>query len=213
MLVTDDRLVAGRDLVALARAAEAGGVTAVQLRLKSMPAREQVALARALVAALRVPVLVNDRPDIALAAGAAGVHLGPDDLPVALARAIAPPGFVIGASVGSDAEAAAAVEADYWGIGPWRVTTTKADAGTGLGADGFARLTRLAQLAGGKPCLAIGAVRPDDVPLVHRAGGAGVGVVSGILGNSGSSEAVVHEVAIREAASRYAEAWSRVPHA
>jgi thiamine-phosphate pyrophosphorylase len=220
MLVTDDRLVAGRDLVALARAAEAGGVTSVQLRLKAAPAREQVALARALVAALRVPVLVNDRPDIALAAGAAGVHLGPDDLPVALARAIAPPGFVIGASVGSDAEAATAVEADYWGIGPWRVTTTKADAGTGLGAEGFARLARLAQSAGGKPCLAIGAVRPDDVPVVHRAGGTGVAVASGILGNSDISEvaiseaaifeAAIPEAAIREAASRYAEAWARV---
>jgi thiamine-phosphate pyrophosphorylase len=208
MLVTDDRLVAGRDLVALARAAEAGGVTAVQLRLKAAPAREQVALARVLVAELRVPVLVNDRPDIALAAGAAGVHLGVDDLPVALARAIAPPGFVIGASVGSEAEAAAAVDADYWGIGPWRVTTTKADAGTGLGADGFARLARLAR---GTPCLAIGAVRPDDVPLVHGAGGAGVGVVSGILGNSDGSVAG-REVAIREAASRYAEAWTRLPH-
>jgi thiamine-phosphate pyrophosphorylase len=215
MLVTDDRLVAGRDLVALARAAEAGGVTSVQLRLKAASAREQVALARALVAALRVPVLLNDRLDIALAAGAAGVHLGADDMPVALARAIAPPGFVIGASVGSDAEAAAAVEADYWGIGPWRGTATKADAGAGLGADGFARL---AQLAGGKPCLAIGAVRPDDVPLVHRAGGAGVAVVSGILGNAKISEAAtpeaaLPEAAIREAASRYAEAWERVPHA
>ena len=210
MLVTDDRLVAGRDLVALARAAEAGGVTSVQLRLKAAPAREQVALARALVAALRVPVLLNDRPDIALAAGAAGVHLGPDDLPVALARAVAPPGFVIGASVGSDAEAAAAVEADYWGIGPWRVTATKADAGAGLGADGFARL---AQLASGRPCLAIGALRPDDVLLVHRAGGAGVAVVSGILGNAEVSEGAMPESAIREAASRYAEAWERVQHA
>jgi thiamine-phosphate pyrophosphorylase len=209
MLVTDDRLVAGHDLVALARAAESGGVTSVQLRLKDATARDQVALARALVAALRVPVLVNDRPDIALAAGAAGVHLGPDDLPVALARAIAPPVFVIGASVGSDAEAAAAVEADYWGIGPWRVTTTKADAGTGLGAGGFARLARSSR---GKPCLAIGAVRPEDVPLVHRAGGAGVGVVSGILRSSGNSEGATSEVAIREAASRYAEAWTRVLH-
>ncbi len=193
MLVTDDRLVAGHDLVALARAAEAGGVTSVQLRLKAAPAREQVALARALVTVLRVPVLVNDRPDIALAAGAA-----------------APPGFVIGASVGSDAEAAAAVEADYWGIGPWRVTATKADAGAGLGADGFARL---AQLAGGKPCLAIGAIRPDDVPLVHRAGGGGVAVVSGILGNANIREAATPEAAVRQAASRYAEAWERVPHA
>jgi len=207
MLVTDDRLVAGHDLVALARAAEAGGVTSVQLRLKAAPAREQVAAARALVAALRVPVLVNDRPDIALAAGAAGVHLGPDDLSVALARAIAPTGFVIGASVGSDAEAAAAGEADYWGIGPWRVTTTKANAGTGLGADGFARL---AHLAGGKPCLAIGAIRPDDVHLVHQAGGTGVGVVSGILGNSEISEDAIREAAIREAAARYTAAWARV---
>ena len=207
MLVTDDRLVAGHDLVALARAAEAGGATSVQLRLKAAPAGQQVALARSLVAALRVPVLVNDRPDIALAAGASGVHLGPDDLPVALARAIAPPGFVIGASVGSDAEAAAAGEADYWGIGPWRVTTTKADAGTGLGADGF---TRLARMAGGKPCLAIGAIRPDDVPIVHRAGGAGVGVVSGILGNSDSSEGASREAAVREAAARYTAAWPGV---
>ena len=199
MLVTDDRLVAGYDLVALARAAEAGGVTSVQLRLKAAAAREQVALARALVAELRVPVLVNDRPDIALAAGAAGVHLGVDDLPVALARAIAPPGFVIGASVGSEAEAAAAGDADYWGIGPWRVTTTKADAGMGLGADGFARLARLAR---GTPCLAIGAVGPDDVPLVPRAGGAGVGVASGILNGPGVSEADV-----RQSAARYADAW------
>lgn len=178
MLVTDDRLLAGRDLIALARAAESGGATSVQLRLKEATAREQVLLARALVAALRIPVLVNDRPDIAFAAGAAGVHLGPDDLPVHLARAIAPPGFVVGASVGSDAEAAAAAGADYWGIGPWRVTTTKADAGAGLGADGFARLVRL---SAGRPCIAIGGVRPDDVPAVRSAGGAGVAVVSGIL--------------------------------
>jgi thiamine-phosphate pyrophosphorylase len=181
MLVTDDRLVAGRDLLALARAAESGGATSVQLRLKEATAREQVAQARALVAALRIPVMVNDRPDIALAAGAAGVHLGPDDLPVRLARAIAPPGFIVGASVGSAAEAAAAAEADYWGIGPWRLTTTKADAGAGLGPDGFAHLVRL---SAGRPCLAIGGVRPDDVAAVRAAGGAGVAVVSGILASS-----------------------------
>jgi Thiamine monophosphate synthase len=133
MLVTDDGLIGGRDVVALARAAEAGGATAVQLRLKRAPLREQVGLTRALVEALTVPVLVNDRPDVAMAAGAAGVHLGPDDLPVGLTRVIAPPGFVVGASVGSMEEAAAAHAADYWGIGPWRVTTTKADAGEGLG--------------------------------------------------------------------------------
>jgi thiamine-phosphate pyrophosphorylase len=179
MLVTDDRLVEGRDLVALALAAERGGASSVQLRLKRASPREQVERGRALVTALRIPVLVNDRPDIALAAGAAGVHLGPDDLPVALARRVAPPGFIIGASVGSLDEAGAAVEADYWGIGPWRATATKGDAGQALGAEGFRRLMAL---SGGKPCLAIGGVRPEDVPEVLAAGGSGVAVISGILG-------------------------------
>jgi thiamine-phosphate pyrophosphorylase len=195
MLVTDDRLVAGRDLVALARAAERGGVTSVQLRLKRASARELAAAARALVGALRVPVLVNDRPDVARAAGAAGVHLGPDDLPVPLARKVVPPGFILGASAGSPDEAAAGAAADYWGVGPWRATETKADAGEALGADGFRRMV---QLAGGKPCIAIGGVRPEDVSAVLAAGGAGVGVVSGILG----------EEDVEAAARRYAETLS-----
>jgi thiamine-phosphate diphosphorylase len=179
MLVTDDALVAGRDLVELARAAERGGITSLQLRLKHAPAREQVALARTLVAALSVPVLVNDRPDVALAAGAAGVHLGPGDLPASLTRRIAPASFVIGVSVGSPDEALTADAADYWGVGPWRATGTKADAGDALGADGFSAIVRL---AAGRPCVAIGGLLPADVPLVQAAGGAGVAVVSGILG-------------------------------
>ena len=179
MLVTDDRLVEGRDLVALCLAAERGGATAVQLRLKSASPRELVALARRLIAVLTVPLLLNDRPDVALAAGAAGVHLGPDDLPVPLVRKLAPPEFLIGASVGSEGEAGPAAGASYWGIGPWRETATKNDAGAGLGADGFARLVRL---AGGRPCVAIGSITPSDVPLVRSVGGAGVAVASGILG-------------------------------
>jgi thiamine-phosphate pyrophosphorylase len=179
MLVTDDRLVRGRDLVSLAQAAERGGATSVQLRLKQATARELTQLVRGLVQALRIPVLVNDRPDVAIAAGAAGAHLGPDDMPIGLARRIVPPGFVVGASVGSDTEAAMAAAADYWGIGPWRATPTKEDAGTGLGAEGFSRLLRL---AGGKPTLAIGGVTPEDVPVILQTGGKGVAVVSGILG-------------------------------
>jgi len=179
MLVTDDRMVRGRDLVSLAQAAERGGATSVQLRLKQATARELAHLVRQLVQVLRIPVLVNDRPDVAIAAGAAGAHLGPDDMPIDLARRIAPPGFVVGASVGNETEAALAGGADYWGVGPWRATPTKEDAGTGLGADGFSRLL---QLAGGKPVLAIGGVTPEDVPLILQAGGLGVAVVSGILG-------------------------------
>jgi thiamine-phosphate pyrophosphorylase len=179
VLVTDDRLVRGRDLISLVGAAERGGVTSVQLRLKQATGRELVTLLRAIIRVVRIPVLVNDRPDVALAGGAAGVHLGPDDLPVDLARKIAPPGFIIGASVGSPDEAARAGAADYWGIGPWRETGTKRDAGEGLGPDGFERLIGL---AGGRPCIAIGGVRPEDVPHVVAAGGVGVAVVSGILG-------------------------------
>jgi thiamine-phosphate pyrophosphorylase len=179
MLVTDDALVAGRDLVALAQAAVRGGVTAVQLRLKHASGRVLVEAARALVAAVPVPLLVNDRLDVALAAGAAGVHLGPDDLPVVLARRVVPPGFVVGASVGSADEALVARPADYWGVGPWRASGTKLAAGEALGAGGFRRIVAL---AGRIPCIAIGGVRPEDASAVRAAGGVGVAVVSGILG-------------------------------
>lgn len=179
MLVTDDRLLAGRDPVEMCLDAERGGVTCVQLRLKEASARELAATARALLAKLTVPLLVNDRADVAIAVGAAGVHLGPDDLPVPMVRRIAPRGFVIGASVGTSAEVERGRGADYWGIGPWRATTTKADAGSALGAEGFEALVRRAE---GRPCVAIGGVVPADLPHVAHAGGVGVAVVAGILG-------------------------------
>lgn len=179
MLVTDDRLVRGRDLLELALSAQRGGITSLQVRLKEKTPRELVELVRLLVDQLEVPVLVNDLPDVAIAAGAAGAHLGPDDMPVELVRRMAPPGFIVGASVGSAEEAPAGASADYWGVGPWRSTATKGDAGQALGNDGFRQIV---SLAAGRPCVAIGAVQPEDVPAVRAAGGAGVAVVSGILG-------------------------------
>ena len=110
--------------------------------------------------------------------GAAGVHLGPGDLPPKLARRVLGADAIIGVSVGSDGEALAAGDADYWGIGPWAATVTKGDAGAALGSDGF---RRLAEASDAKPCIAIGGVRPGDVPAVLAAGGAGVAIVSGIL--------------------------------
>jgi thiamine-phosphate pyrophosphorylase len=178
LLVTDDRLVAGRDLVALCQAAVQGGVTSVQLRLKTVRDRELVTLARALVSALPVPVFLNDRVDVALAAGAAGVHLGSDDLAPALARRVVPPGFWVGASVGVEAEIARGAAADYWGVGPLHGTATKGDAGAALGFDGAAALRAR---AGGRPCVLIGGVQPEDVAPAHAAGFAGVAVVSGVL--------------------------------
>jgi thiamine-phosphate pyrophosphorylase len=106
------------------------------------------------------------------------VHLGIDDVPLNVARRAAPEGFVIGASVGSVDEIENGLGADYWGIGPWRETGTKADAGPSLGAVGFAGL---AARSGDIPCVAIGGVRPEDVPEIIRAGGVGVAVASGIL--------------------------------
>ena len=81
------------DLIARAAAAAHGGATCIQLRLKDVPARDLVGVARELVRAVGVPVIVNDRADVAIAAGAAGVHLGPDDVPPAAIRKIAPDGF------------------------------------------------------------------------------------------------------------------------
>lgn len=180
MLVTDDDLLAGRDPLAVVRSAVAGGVTAVQLRLKSATPRQLCRLARRMVDALTVPVLVNDRLDVALAAGAAGVHLGPDDVPVAVARRLAPPGFLIGASVGTPDEVASGAGADYWGVGPWRATATKQDAGMALGPAGVRAIVSLSEAPA---CVVIGGVQPGDVPELRALGAAGVAVVSGILGD------------------------------
>ncbi|HET9065609.1 MAG TPA: thiamine phosphate synthase [Gemmatimonadales bacterium] len=179
LLVTDDRLVDLRTLVEVCQAAVRGGVTAVQLRLKSVPDAELVEATRRLVAALPVPVLVNDRLDVALAAGAAGVHLGADDLPPERVRRIVPTAFIIGASVGDAGEAARGRMADYWGIGPLHGSSTKADAGTALGITGARALL---ELGGGRPAVLIGGVQPLDVAPARAAGFAGVAVASGILG-------------------------------
>lgn len=179
LFVTDDTLLQRIDPVATCLAAVAGGATAVQLRLKRSDDRQFVALARALASALTVPLFVNDRLDIALVAGAAGVHLGADDLAPAVGRRIAPPGFVIGASVGTPEEVGRGMSADYWGIGPLRGTATKHDAGAALGWDGARPLLAC---AGSRPCVIIGGVRPEDVHVAHREGYAGVAVVSGMLG-------------------------------
>lgn len=185
LLVTDDALLAGRDPILLCRAAVQGGVTAVQLRLKQASDRVVLDLAVELIRELDVPIFINDRLDIALAVGAAGVHLGPDDLSPALARRIAPADFVIGASVGGDGELARGAAADYWGIGPLHGTITKRDAGAPLGLGGAGGI--LAR-AGGRPCVVIGGVVPEDVAAARAAGFAGVAVVRGILG-SGDVEA------------------------
>src|SRR5690349_19050091 len=146
MVITDASLLKGRDPVEACRrvVAEGAGATIIQVRLKDAPPRELLALSHALVGALAIPVIVNDRVDVALAAGAAGAHLGQEDLPLDRVRPSLPPApaFLLGISVGTPAEAdrVRAWPADYWSVGPCFATGNKPDAGSPLGAEGFARL-------------------------------------------------------------------------
>jgi thiamine-phosphate pyrophosphorylase len=168
-----------------ARAAELGGATMIQLRLKRVDARGLSEAARALLAAVTVPVIVNDRADVAMAVGAAGVHVGADDLPVAAVRRIAPPGFIVGASLGSETEVANARDADYAGIGPVYTTPTKPDAGDAIGVSGFARLRALVNI----PCVGIGGITADNARAVMHGGAAGVAVIGSVFGADDSEAA------------------------
>jgi thiamine-phosphate pyrophosphorylase len=170
--ITDDLHDGVAGLVARAAAAARGGATMVQLRLKDVDARTLVEVGRALVTGLAVPVVVNDRVDVALACGAAGAHVGASDLPVAAARRIVPAGFVLGASISGDADVDNARDADYVGIGPVFPTTSKRDAGDAIGVEEFAR-----------PAVAIGGVSPDTVRPVFAAGAAGVAVIKAVFGS------------------------------
>src|SRR5256885_10694596 len=148
MVLTDAALLKGRDALAECRQAARGGATMIQVRLKDAPPRDVAALTRSLVGALAIPVIVNDRVDVALAAGAAGAHLGQDDLPLDRIRPHLPPPptFLLGISVGTSAEAerVRGWRADFWSVGPGVATGNKPDAGPPLGAGGVARLARVA---------------------------------------------------------------------
>lgn len=182
MVITDRDLLRGRDAVTVARAAVQGGATMLQVRWKDGSAAAVAELTRALVAAVRVPVLVNDRVDVALAAGAAGAHLGHDDVPLASVRPVVPRDFLLGISVGNPAEAERARQAaaDYWSVGPCFATGTKADAGTPLGPEGFARLAVLAPA--GVPVIGIGGVTAAGAAALAAAGAAGVAVIAAVWG-------------------------------
>lgn len=167
-------------LIARASAAARGGASCIQLRLKDVSARDLVGVAKELVRAVGVPVIVNDRADVAIAAGAAGVHLGADDVPPSVIRRIAPAEFIIGVSVGNDAEVANAGGADYVGIGPFFATGSKRDAGEPIGPEGFSRLAA----ATGLPAVAVGGVTAENAAIAMGAGAAGVAVIGGVFGSS-----------------------------
>ncbi len=182
----DGRPVHGRRMIETVRCAVRGGVTTVQLRDKHASGRELVALARALLQTAEgtaVTVLVNDRVDVALAAGAHGVHLGQSDVDVVSARRIAGPGFTIGLSVSraddvAEAGRLPAGTVDYLGVGPVFATGTKPDAAPALGLAGVAGLRAATSL----PCVAIGGITERNAPAVRATGVDGLAVVSAICG-------------------------------
>jgi thiamine-phosphate pyrophosphorylase len=175
--ITDDIRDGVDGLVRRAAAAVRGGATMIQLRLKEVDPRDLLTVARALVTSLPVPVIVNDRADVALAASAAGVHVGIDDIPASALRRVVPPGFIIGASVSTDAEVSASVGADFVGIGPIFPTVSKSDACDAIGATEFTRLAMRAAL----PAVAIGGIDASNVRQALDAGANGVAVIRAIF--------------------------------
>jgi thiamine-phosphate pyrophosphorylase len=181
-LVTDRRLARGRPLTEIVEAAVRGGATMVQLREKTATTREFLEQARALktlLAPLGIPLVINDRLDIAIAVGADGVHVGQTDLPVEEVRRIAGPGMIIGLSITNARQILRpdAAAADYLGIGPLYQQQTKDDASIPLGVEGFRRLRAQTQ----KPVMAIGGLKPDNSAAVLAAGADGFAVVSAIV--------------------------------
>ncbi|GAB5376095.1 MAG: thiamine phosphate synthase [Acuticoccus sp.] len=171
------------DAAAVAAAAVAGGVSLIQWRDKSGATADQVAAVRALVAASAVPVLVNDRADVALAAGAAGVHVGHGDLTPAEARAIVGPDAIVGLTIHSLEEAAAADGApiDYASVGGVFETTSKVNSHPPIGLDGFAGVAaRLRRVRPGLPVVAIAGITTERAAALAAAGADGVAVMSAI---------------------------------
>lgn len=180
-LVTDDGCLQGRALIDCVREALEGGVTLVQYRAKTASSAEMYAEAlqlKALCNSFKVPLIINDRLDIAMAVGAAGVHLGQDDLPCAAARKLLGEDYIIGVSAHNPAEAKTALQsgADYLGCGAVFGTATKADVKK-LGTEGLTAICR----EKGLPVVGIGGVTADNYREVRAAGADGAAIVSGIL--------------------------------
>ena len=182
VVITDEALAEPRGLVHVLGRALDGGATAVQLRSKNSSARELLDLARKLLPMVRAAgalFIVNDRLDVALAAGADGVHLGPDDPPVRAVRQAVADDFIIGCSVDTveDAAQAEADGADYVGVGTVYRTANKRDAGDVIGLPGLERVVGGVHI----PVVGIGGITPERAPYVARAGACGAAVIGAVM--------------------------------
>ena len=196
-LVTDRPLSRGRDMAWIVREAAAGGVTMVQLREKDCSTSEFITLARELKAALQplgIPLIINDRVDVALAVDADGVHIGQSDMPYETARTLLGKDKIIGLSVETMDEvvAANALDVDYIGISPVYATPTKTDTLTPFGLEGIDEVMRLSR----HRCVAIGGMNRETIGEVIARGVEGVAVVSAIVAAASPREASAELAAI-----------------
>jgi thiamine-phosphate pyrophosphorylase len=184
--IVDPERSGGRDLADLARLCAEGGATLVQLRDKLSGTRAMVATARAIKQALapfRVPFVVNDRIDVALASSADGVHVGEDDMAVEDARKLLGPDAIIGLSIKTVAEAEAAPVdlLDYVGSGGVYVTLSKQQKSTPIGPEGLARVIgALHRRAPKLPVCGIAGIDAGNAAAVIAAGADGVAVISAL---------------------------------
>lgn len=180
-LVTDRELCRGRDLKAVIHEAVKGGATCIQLREKAVSTRffiEEALAVKAILAPYGVPLIINDRVDVALASEADGVHIGQDDMPYAVARRLMGPRAIIGLSVETwgDVEEAQSLDVDYIGVSPVFDTPTKTDTKGMWGLDGLARIRVFSK----HPLVGIGGLNRTNAEDVIFAGADSIAVVSAV---------------------------------
>jgi thiamine-phosphate diphosphorylase len=191
IVITDRAAATPRSVLEVVEAALAAGAPAIQLRDKAASARDLHEAGLALLPRVRAAgalFFVNDRVDVALALGADGVHVGPDDLPVARLRPVVPDGFLIGTSTDDPVRAKALVEegADYIGCGTVYPTGSKADAGDVIGLDGLERVVGAVEV----PVIGIGGITPGRSAAVAATGAAGIAAISSVMGAADVAVAV-----------------------
>lgn len=194
-LVTDRALCGGRSLEDVVLRSVKGGARYVQIREKDQTTREFVEEAlriKEILAPFRVPLIINDRVDVALAVGAGGVHVGQDDMPFEMARSLMGPGAIVGLSVETweDVEEAEKLDCDYIGVSPVFATPTKTDTKGAWGLDGLAKIRAFSR----HPLVAIGGINPANAAQVVEAGADCLAVVSAICA-ADDPEAVSRELA------------------
>ena len=180
-VITDTTIQSRFTHVQLAKMAIEGGADTVQFRQKDGSTRELVESAQAVqtvCAEYSVPLIVNDRADIALAIGAVGAHFGQDDLPITVGRRILPPEMIIGASARTEKKILEAISAgaDYIGFGPIYQTSSKSDAELPKGLAALQRMCEIAQC----PVIAIGGITAETAYEVIRVGAHGIAVISAV---------------------------------